>query len=55
MKPGLHKLGCTATDDDYGLAISNLGRRDCTIRVAKPKALISYAVTAQLIWVFVFA
>ena len=29
--------------------------RDCTIRVAKTKALISCAVTAQLICVFVFA
>ena len=28
---------------------------DCTIRVAKTKALISFAVTAKLIWVFVFA
>ena len=30
-------------------------KRNCTIRVAKTKALISYAVTAQLIWAFVFA
>ena len=30
-------------------------KRDCTIRVAKTKALISCAVTAQLICVFVFA
>ena len=29
--------------------------RDCAIRVAKTKALISCAVTAQLICVFVFA
>ena len=29
--------------------------RDCTIRIAKTKALISCAVTAQLICVFVFA
>ena len=28
---------------------------DCTIRAAKTKALISFAVTAKLIWVFVFA
>ena len=28
---------------------------DCTIPVAKSKALISFAVTAKLIWVFVFA
>ena len=30
-------------------------RRNCTIRVAKTKALISFAVTAKLICVFVFA
>ena len=29
--------------------------RDCTIRVAKKKALISFAVTAKLICAFVFA
>ena len=29
--------------------------RDCTIRVAKTKALISFAITAKLICVFVFA
>ena len=29
--------------------------RDCTIRLAKTKALISFAVTAKLICVFVFA
>ena len=30
-------------------------KRDCTIRVAKTKALISFSVTAKLICVFVFA
>ena len=30
-------------------------KRDCTIRVAKTKALISFAVTAKLICVFVVA
>ena len=30
-------------------------KRDCTIRAAKTKALISFAVTAKLICVFVFA
>ena len=30
-------------------------KRYCTIRVAKTKALISFAVTAKLICVFVFA
>ena len=30
-------------------------KRDCTIHVAKTKAVISYAVTAQLICAFVFA
>ena len=28
---------------------------DCNIRVAKTKTLISFAVNAKLIWVFVFA
>ena len=30
-------------------------KKNCTIRVAKTKALISFAVTVKLIWVFVFA
>ena len=30
-------------------------KRNCTIRVAKTKALISFAVTAKLICAFVFA
>ena len=30
-------------------------KRDCTIRVGKTKALISFAVTAKLICAFVFA
>ena len=30
-------------------------KRDCTIRVTKTKTLISFAVTAKLICVFVFA
>ena len=33
----------------------SLIRLDCTIRVAKTKSLISFAVTAKLICVFVFA
>ena len=40
------------------LEVWNFGfrkNRDCTIRVAKTKALISIAVTAKLICVFVFA
>ena len=49
---GLHKPGCTATEDGLRLEISDLGRN---ILVAKTKALISCAVTAQLICVFVFA
>ena len=32
-----------------------MNKRDCTIRVAKTKALISFEVTAKLICVFVFA
>ena len=38
---------------DKGLGFRK--KRDCTIHVAKTKALISCAVTAQLICVFVFA
>ena len=43
-----------------GLKFQDLGsryvdKRDCTIYIAKTKALISCAVTAQLICVFVFA
>ena len=30
-------------------------KRNCTIRVAKTKALISLTVNAKLIWAFVFA
>ena len=39
------------------LEILDLGSRgiDCTIRVAKTRALINFAVTAKLICVFVFA
>ena len=50
-----HKPGCTTTEDGLRLEISDLGRRDCTIIVAKTEALISFAVTAKLICVFVFA
>ena len=38
-----------------GLKFRILKKRDCTIYVAKTKALISFAVTAKLIRVFVFA
>ena len=47
-----HRPGCTATEDCQRLEISYLG---CTIRVTKTKALISFAVTAKLICLFVFA
>ena len=51
-----HKPGCVVTEDGLRLEISDLGSsRDCSICVAKTKALISGAVTAQLICVFVFA
>ena len=51
------KPGCTATEDCKRLKISDLesSKRDCTIPVAKTKALISCAVTAQPICVLVFA
>ena len=43
-----HKPGCTATEDGLRLKISDLENK------AKTKALISCAVTAQLICAFVF-
>ena len=49
-----HKPTCTSTVLEAG----NFGfkqRRNCTIRVAKTKALISFAVTAKMICAFVFA
>ena len=46
-----HKSGCTVTEDGQRLK----KKRKCTICVAKTKALISFAVTAKLICVFVFA
>ena len=50
------KPGCTATEDCLMLEISDLGSRgiNCTIRVAKTKAMISFAVTVKLICIFVF-
>ena len=52
----LHNLGCTAIEDGWRLEISDLDRRGIVLSiVAKTKALISCAVTAQLICVFVFA
>ena len=51
-----HKPGCTTIEDGERLEISAFRKkRDCTIHVAKTKALISFAVTAKLICVFVFA
>ena len=47
-----HKPGCTTTEDGWRIEIPDLGS---TIRVANTKALISFAVTAKLIGVFVFA
>ena len=50
-----HKPGCTVTQDRRSLKFRFSKLRDCTIYVAKTKALISFAVTAKLICVFVFA
>ena len=52
-----HKPGCAVIEDGLRLEISDLRRRGihCTIRVAKTKALISFAVTAKLVCVFIFA
>ena len=44
-----HKLGCTATEDGQRLEIFGFRKqRDCTIYVAKTKAMISCVVTAPL-------
>ena len=50
-----HKPACTVTESVYKLEISDLRRRGSIIHVAKTKALISCAVTEQMICVFVFA
>ena len=52
-----HKPGCTATEDGYRLEISDLESRGVVIlsMLRKKKALISFAVSAKLICVFVFA
>ena len=51
-----HKPGCTAAEDGQMLEFFSFrNKRDCTINVVKPKALISCAVTVQLFCVFVFA
>ena len=51
-----HKPGFAVTEMHRGLKFRIKSKyRDCTIRVAKTKALISFAITAKLICVFVFA
>ena len=50
-----HKPGYMATEDDEARNYGLRKKRNCTIYVGKTKALISYAVTAQLICAFVFA
>ena len=50
-----NKLTCAGTEESQKLEIWDLRRLNFTIRVAKTKALISFAVTAKLICVFVFA
>ena len=51
-----HKPACTIIEDSQRLGIYGFRKKsDCTIHEAKTKALISCAVIAQLICVFVFA
>ena len=50
-----HKSSCTATKDGKRLEFLDFGSRDCTIYEVKTMALISCAVTAHLISIFVFA
>ena len=54
---GMHKPGCHSVLSLKMAIYRGLKFRiyDCTIYVAKTKALISFAVTAKLICVFVFA
>ena len=56
FQPGLTQTGLYSYRSR--LEACNFGfekKRNCTIRVAKTKALISFAVTAKLICAFVFA
>ena len=56
FRPGPTKTGLCS--HRRSLETWNFGirrKRDCTIRVAKTKALISFTITAKLICVFVFA
>ena len=48
-------MGCTATENSKKFVKIIRKKWDCAICAAKTKALISCAVTAQLICVFVFA
>ena len=41
------KQDCTAIEYGWRLEILDLGTRDCSIFIAKTKALISWAVTAS--------
>ena len=50
-KTGLYSHRRWLEARNFGL----IQKRNCTIQVAKTKALISFAVTAKLIFVFVFA
>ena len=50
-----HKSGCKASEDGQRLEISDKGSRGIVQSVPERKVLISFAVTAKLIGVFVFA
>ena len=50
-----HKPACTVTGDGWIIEISDLGSRGTVLSVVKAKALISFTVTAKLIYIFVFA
>ena len=56
FRPGSTQTGLDNHKRKLGTRNSGFRKkRDCTIRVAKTKTLISFAVTAKLICVFVFA
>ena len=50
-----HRPVCTVTEDEEKLEILDVRRRGFTICVVNTKTLISCAVTAQLICIFIFA
>ena len=55
FQPGLLQLRLYSQGGRLEASDFGFKKRDCSIRVAKTKALISFAVTAKLVCSFVFA